>query len=33
MTQAGHMREHGLGQPGAAPAWKPWEARWGKKGI
>ena len=26
-TQALHMREHGLGIPGVAPHWKPWEKR------
>lgn len=30
MTQGQHMREHGLGIPGVAPAHKPWEARWKK---
>lgn len=30
MTQAQHMREHGLGIPGIAPSHKPWEKRWGK---
>lgn len=27
MTQGMHMREHGIGIPGVAPWWKPWEAR------
>lgn len=30
MTQAEHMREHGLGIPGMKLPWKPWESR-GKK--
>ncbi len=30
MTQGKHMQEHGMGIPGVAPKWKPWEARWGK---
>lgn len=30
MTQAEHMREHGMGIPGVAPSHKPWEARWRK---
>lgn len=28
MTQAEHMREHGMGIPGVAPAHKPWLKRW-----
>ncbi len=28
MTQAEHMREHGLGIPGAPLAHRPWEKRW-----
>jgi hypothetical protein len=27
MTQAEHMREHGLAIPGMRPPWKPWERR------
>ena len=30
MLQGEHMREHGMGIPGVAPAHKPWEARLGK---
>lgn len=28
MTQAQHMREHGLAIPGVRPAWEPWTERW-----
>jgi hypothetical protein len=28
MTQGEHMREHGLGIPGAPLAHRPWEKRW-----
>lgn len=30
MTQAEHMREHGLGIPGVVPKGRPWEKRWRK---
>jgi hypothetical protein len=30
MTQAEHMREHGLGIPGMALPWEPWKARWAR---
>lgn len=32
MTQAEHMREHGLGIPGVRPASEPWRFRWPAKG-
>lgn len=28
MTQAEHMREHGIGIPGVTPWWEPWKRRW-----
>lgn len=31
LGQGDHMREHGLGIKGMPLAWKPWEARWGKR--
>jgi HNH endonuclease len=30
ITQAEHMREHGLAIPGVQPAHKPWTKRWPK---